>query len=64
MTLNTTPVERPAFALAYLARCGLGEIVVRRAGYLVERRYFQVPAEPSATCDALCPCRDCVEARR
>lgn len=64
MTLNTTPVERPAFALAFLARCGLGEIVVRRGGRFVERRYFQLPAQHSAPCDARCTCRHCVEARR
>ena len=39
MTLTRLPA-RPAFALAFLARAGLGEIVVRRQGQLIERRYF------------------------
>lgn len=63
MILNTTPRERPGFALAFLARAGLSEIVVRRGGQLVERRYF-TPVPDQEACTALCGCRACVEARR
>ncbi|GGS06701.1 hypothetical protein [Deinococcus sedimenti] len=62
MTLKTIPRERPGFALAFLARAGLSEIVVRRAGVLVERRYF-TPV-PEQTCTAFCGCPQCIEARR
>lgn len=34
--------ERPAYAIAFLQRAGLGEIYVRRAGHFVERRYFDL----------------------
>ena len=35
--------DRPGFTVAFLARAGLGEIVVRRAGKFVSRRYFPDP---------------------
>ncbi|ALW89645.1 hypothetical protein [Deinococcus actinosclerus] len=67
MKLSTTPKARPAHALAFLARAGLGEIVVRRAGHLIERRYYPLPTctecrthvDPGTTL-----CWLCIEARR
>lgn len=34
--------QRPAFTLAYLARCDMGEIVAKRGGRVIERRYFRM----------------------
>ena len=50
-----------------LFRSGLGEIVVRRAGHLIERRYYPLPTctecrahvDPGTTL-----CWLCIEARR
>ncbi|WP_412027045.1 hypothetical protein [Deinococcus yunweiensis] len=41
--LNLTTFYRPAFAVANLYRAGEGELVVRHAGRLVERRRYSLP---------------------
>lgn len=48
LNIHFTPVQRPAWRLAYLRRNSLGEIVVRRGGVRVETREFPWPGQDGA----------------